>query len=1193
MARLASTLDLAGYNADAGGIVFRVLEAVLSGDIIQIDRGGIESLGQNQGAGWAWTADRNIAAGSVVTLKSLLTSADEALASAAAAPLHTSFYLADITVGSSAAGAQAALADVVIPGSAWAALRRSTTATNTNPTTDAPLQPGLGVPSTTPIDTGSPVPTQPGNETPTTPGTAYGDGNDTLINDDVILQTVDMKGGDDTLVNSGTIIGTSGVAIDMGDGDDTVTLLAGSKIYGEIRLGAGDDRLVATGVEGDLIIDAGDGDDEVIGGDGDDLIRGGKGDDVLIGGKGDDVLDGGDGNDLLIGGEGDDFLFGRDGDDTLIGGEGNDLLDGGEGNDTADYSDDSEGVTVDLGTGRATGIGIGRDTLVSIENVIGGSGDDVLIGNDAANILFGGAGNDRIVIGAGDMAEGGDGDDRIEAIAGGTGGIVVSGDAGDDVLHLGGTGTGKITSVAGVETLIAASGQWAVATSSDFERITVQDGAAITSGILIDKQDSVDVAAGGSIVSDKNTLTWAGGGAATLSNAGLISAADGERLLQVTAGATGSLVVDNLAGGTLQGALKPGKAGAAGATITINNAGLITADGRVIDFRDFDADGATATINNLAGGIIRQFGENTDIIRPGQNGTVNNWGLIAAEAGAVAGGDAIDFQQDGGGTVNNHASGVIDGAKHAVTGKLGVTVVNDGTMIGRNGSAVNIDSDGTEATRTFITNNGVMEGRAAAGNPEGAGDGDAIDIDGLLTLVNTGTIAGLGAHGAKDGEANISEAIAIGGGSILNTQTGVIYGYGRAIQVDNSGNAGAPGATQITNHGTIKGDGNGPEGVTPAEAAGLDLRGNAAINLIGDHADTLINGATGRIIGGIAMGGGNDTLESAGAIIAADGSAIDMGEGDDRVTLLAGATVQGVIRLGAGNDTLTAATAAGFEADGGAGDDLIEGGTGHDTLHGGAGNDTLSGGEGNDLIFGGAGDDVILAGPGNDTIDGGEGHDKLDLSSVTGPILVDMGSGIVSGSGIGLTRFTSIENMVFGAGDNDVTGGNGDDVFDGGAGNDTLSGGAGDDRLTGGEGNDLLRGGSGDDTLSGGEGDDVLNGGSGDDVLLGGAGDDQISGGSGDDTIEGGAGDDLLSGGSGDDVFVFAPNFGHDRITDFGGWDADVIEFTTGMFADFDAVLAAAVQVGSDVVITLDDQNSLTLAEMHRDSLRADDFRFV
>ncbi len=36
-------------------------------------------------------------------------------------------------------------------------------------------------------------------------------------------------------------------------------------------------------------------------------------------------------------------------------------------------------------------------------------------------------------------------------------------------------------------------------------------------------------------------------------------------------------------------------------------------------------------------------------------------------------------------------------------------------MVGGNGSAVNIDNDGTEAEKVFITNNatGMMEGRSA------------------------------------------------------------------------------------------------------------------------------------------------------------------------------------------------------------------------------------------------------------------------------------------------------------------------------------------------------------------------------------------------------------------------------------------------------------------------------------------------
>ncbi len=90
------------------------------------------------------------------------------------------------------------------------------------------------------------------------------------------------------------------------------------------------------------------------------------------------------------------------------------------------------------------------------------------------------------------------------------------------------------------------------------------------------------------------------------------------------------------------------------------------------------------------------------------------------------------------------------------------------------------------------------------GAPPGSatGDGDAIDVDGLLDLTNHGRVAGLGANGTNDGEPNLSEGIAIGGGgSIANHAGASIYGYGRAIQVDNSSNGEAFGATRIVNDG--------------------------------------------------------------------------------------------------------------------------------------------------------------------------------------------------------------------------------------------------------------------------------------------------------------------------------------------------------------------------------------------------------
>jgi parallel beta-helix repeat protein len=103
------------------------------------------------------------------------------------------------------------------------------------------------------------------------------------------------------------------------------------------------------------------------------------------------------GNDILTGTSGNDKLFGGTGDDVLIGLAGNDMLDGGTGNDTVDYSGNWGNFTIDLNLTTAQDTGTtGFDTLVSIENVIGGRGANRMYGNDSANRFDGGAGSDLL-----------------------------------------------------------------------------------------------------------------------------------------------------------------------------------------------------------------------------------------------------------------------------------------------------------------------------------------------------------------------------------------------------------------------------------------------------------------------------------------------------------------------------------------------------------------------------------------------------------------------------------------------------------------------------------------------------------------------------------------------------------------------------------------------------------------------------
>jgi len=78
-------------------------------------------------------------------------------------------------------------------------------------------------------------------------------------------------------------------------------------------------------------------------------------------------------------------------------------------------------------------------------------------------------------------------------------------------------------------------------------------------------------------------------------------------------------------------------------------------------------------------------------------------------------------------------------------------------------------------------------------------------------------------------------------------------------------------------------------------------------------------------------------------------------------------------------------------------------------------------------------------------------------------------------------------------------------------------------------------------------------------------------------------------------VFVFAAGFGQDTVKDFGltGSSSDVIEFSSDLFADFADVMADAAQVGSDVVISIDADTSLMLANIKLAALATDDFRFA
>ncbi len=176
--------------------------------------------------------------------------------------------------------------------------------------------------------------------------------------------------------------------------------------------------------------------------------------------------------------------------------------------------------------------------------------------------------------------------------------------------------------------------------------------------------------------------------------------------------------------------------------------------------------------------------------------------------------------------------------------------------------------------------------------------------------------------------------------------------------------------------------------------------------------------------------------------------------------------------------------------------------------------------------------------------------DLIDATPMLAAIKVDLTAQRIElkdNSAIGF-RVLNAERINGGAGNDELTGNDQENVIRGGGGEDKIKGGGGNDLLEGGDardeidgdaGQDELRGEMGDDTLRGGAEADRLDGGIGNDTLIGGAGLDVFTGGADNDTLDGGTGDDdqaeVLDGGTGDDTYIGGRG---DTIVDLDPGDA-------------------------------------------------------
>ena len=295
----------------------------------------------------------------------------------------------------------------------------------------------------------------------------------------------------------------------------------------------------------------------------------------------------------------------------------------------------------------------------------------------------------------------------------------------------------------------------------------------------------------------------------------------------------------------------------------------------------------------------------------------------------------------------------------------------------------------------------------------------------------------------------------------------------------------------------------------------------------------------------------------------------------------------------------------------------LYGSLGNDTLNGSSGSELLDGGGGANWLYGNGGDDLLAVANANDffgvattytgagsTFDGGGGFDLLSIGG-----LVTFQGTLVGIEGIYLQpsldspaannaldqpeAHLTITDALLDALPADLALQGTGTITVNMAHHDEFDG-SGFVQAAGSAVSFVVNGTHWADTITGSSGADTLNGGDGKDALAGGAGDDELDGGRGRDTLAGGAGDDLLTGGAGNDTFVVRAGEGNDTIADMalGVRGGDVIDFA-GVFAGFAEVMAAAGQVGADVVIAIDTDTHLTLAGQTLDRLHANDFLFA
>ena len=741
------------------------------------------------------------------------------------------------------------------------------------------------------------------------------------------------------------------------------------------------------------------------GGGGDDMLKGGGGNDVLDGGDGSDTADYSDktgavavtlngdtdatvtvdgvaedtirkvenitsgiGNDTLMGDDLNNTFLGDAGDDLLKGAAGNDTLDGGVGTDTADYGDKTASVVATLkGATNATVTvgGVAEDTIRNIENVIGGSGDDTLTGNDPANLFRGGPGADTLDGRSGsDTADYGD---KTDAVA-----VTLNG-AADATVTVGGIAEDTIRNI---ENIIGGTAN---------DTLTGDGFANLFRGGL--GADTLDGGAGNDTAdySDRTAavaVTLNEATDATVTVGGI--AEDTIRNIENVTGGTGN---DTLTGDTLNNSLLGGGGndvlkGAAGKDTLDGGAGVDTAD-----YGDKTASVIVA-LNGATNATVKIGGVNEDTIRNIENitgGTGNDTltgaalnntllgdggdDLLKGAAGndtldGGAGTDTADYRDktaaiavtlngatDATVTVGGVAEDTIRNIENVFGGSANDTLIGDGldntfrgglgadTMDG--GAGADTADYGDKTTSVSVTLNGATDATVKVGG---------VDED---TVRNIENIIGSSANDTLTGDSLSNTLLGSGGSDLLKGAAGNDTLDG-GTGIDTADYSDKSNAVAVTLNGatdaTVTVGGVNEDTIRNIE----NVRGGSgADSLTGDGLANLFRGGLGA-----------DTLDGG-----AGGDTADYSDKSAAVVVKLNAATNATVTVGGVARTTSDLTVGGVAEDtirnienvtGGSGADTLTGDGKANQLRGNGAADTLNGKSSNDILTGGAGGDTFV-----------------------------------------------------------------------------------------------------------------------------------------------------------------------------------------------------------------------------------------